>query len=83
MLAALHVLASWALTAFSLAYLALWTNIAALPMLVTLFFSFPLAPIGLFNFYFGGYEQIPGVTWVILSLLLGAGVTFLVSMFFV
>lgn len=83
LLALLHVATGWVLTSLSLAYLAPWTKIAALPMLVTLFFSFPVALIGVLGFYFGGYERIPSVTWVILAMLLGAGLMFTGSMFFV
>jgi hypothetical protein len=83
LLAVLHVLAGWSLTVFSLAYLAPWTGLALLPAVITLFVSVPVALVGILNFYFGGYGRIPEVTWVILSMLLGAGLIFLTSMFFV
>jgi hypothetical protein len=80
LLALLHLAVAWGLTLFSLAYLAAWTGIAALPVLVTLFFSFPIALLGLLALYFGGYAEIPGVTWVIFAMLLGAGMIFLLSL---
>jgi hypothetical protein len=80
LLALLHLAVAWGLTLFSLAYLAPWTGIAALPALVTLFFSFPIALLGLLALYFGGYAEIPGVTWVIFAMLLGAGMIFLLSL---
>ncbi len=83
LLAVLHVVAGWSLTVFSLAYLASWTGIALLPAVVTLFVSVPVALVGILSFYFGGYGRIPEVTWVILGMLLGAGLIFLTSMFFV
>lgn len=83
LLAVLHILAGWSLTVFSLAYLVSWTGIALLPTVVTLFVSVPLAFVGILSFYFGGYGRIPGVTWVILGMLLGVGLIFLTSMLFV
>ena len=74
---------AWGLTTFSLVYLAPWTKIAVLPALVTLFFSFPIALLGLLTFWFGAYKEIPGVTWVIFSMLFGAGLLLLGSMFLV
>ena len=83
LLAVLHVVAGWSLTVFSLAYLAVWTGIALLPAVITLFVSVPVALVGILSFYFGGYGRIPEVTWVILGMLLGAGLIFFTSMFFV
>ena len=82
LVAGFHIALAWALTAFSLAYLAPWTRVAALPALVTLFCSFPVALVGLLFFYFGSYEEIPGVTWVIVGMLLGAGTMLLGAIFF-
>lgn len=80
LVALLHIAVAWGLTLFSLAYLAPWTGIVALPVLVTLFFSFPVALLGLLALYFGGYAEIPGVTWVIFAMLFGAGMIFVLSM---
>ena len=83
LVAVLHVFAAWSLTVFSLAYLVPWTNIVLLPAVITLFVSVPVALIGILNLYFGGYNRIPGVTWVILGMLIGAGLLLLTSMLFV
>ncbi len=83
MVAVVHVFAAWFLTVLSLAYLAPWTKIALLPAVITLFVSVPVALIGILNLYFGGYNRIPGVTWVILGMLLGTGLVLLTSMAFV
>lgn len=82
LLAALHILVAWSLTVLSL-YLVKVTHTAALPLITTLFVSVPVALSGVLYIYFGGYREIPGVVWILLGMLLGAGVTLLVSTLFV
>lgn len=82
LVAGVHTGVAWGVTSFSLMVLAPWTRVAALPALVTLFISFPMALVGLLYFYFGTYEEIPGVTWVIVAMLLGAGAMLLGATFF-
>jgi len=76
----LHIGAAWFLIAFSLAYLVRWTGIVALSVVVALFVSLPILVIGVLYMIFDGYRRIPGVTWVGVSMLLLAGVFFLVGM---
>jgi hypothetical protein len=68
---------------FSLAYLVSWTGHRSAARRDHLVCVGPLALMGILSFYFGGYGRIPELIWVILGMLLGAGLIFLTSMLFV
>lgn len=49
---------------------------AAIPAVIAELVALPVVVLGLLNLYFGSYEEIPGVAWVIMLMLLFAGLMF-------
>jgi hypothetical protein len=78
----LHVAVAYGLMVFSF-WLAKQVEVAAIPLVVVTFVSFPISMLGMVNLYFGSYEDIPGVTWVMFLMMLSAGLMFGVGMLLV
>jgi hypothetical protein len=80
--ALLHVVGAYGSMVFSF-WLVKQTEIPTIPVVVVMFVSLPISLLGILNLYFGSYEDIPGVTWVILIMMLSAGLMFGIGMLLV
>jgi hypothetical protein len=70
-----YIAVTAALTMFSFA-LAIWTKLALIPAVVTMFISLPMMIIGMLRLYFGSYDEIPPVAWICIGTMLTAGILF-------